>query len=183
MIAICEMSDQSSGIQFVKVIPTTLQAAKDFEDYSEEKMGMIGFQVYFYESNLSQNEVDLMSEQQIYNFMRENESKELDFQVIPKDGGAELNFKPDIVLVDLPANDSISNFSQSSLIVAPVRPSQLDMASLNKAIEESELEMSILPVFNAWMQNREEHNKFIEDYSDWPKIKNRNVFEGISSST
>ena len=42
-------------------------------------MGMIGFQVYFYESNLSQNEVDLMSEQQIYNFMRENESKELDF--------------------------------------------------------------------------------------------------------
>lgn len=79
MIAICEMSDQSSGIQFVKVIPTTLQAAKDFEDYSEEEMGMIGFQVYFYESNLSQNEVDLMSEQQIYNFMRENESKELDF--------------------------------------------------------------------------------------------------------
>ena len=79
MIAICEMSDQSSGIQFVKVLPTTLQAAKDFEDYSEEKMGMIGFQVYFYESNLSQNEVDLMSEQQIYNFMRENESKELDF--------------------------------------------------------------------------------------------------------
>lgn len=79
MIAICEMSDQSSGIQFVKVIPTTLQAAKDFEDYSEEEMGMFGFQVYFYESNLSQNEVDLMSEQQIYNFMRENESKELDF--------------------------------------------------------------------------------------------------------
>ena len=38
MIAICEMSDQSSGIQFVKVIPTTLQAAKDFEDYSEEEM-------------------------------------------------------------------------------------------------------------------------------------------------
>lgn len=110
------------------------------------------------------------------------ESKELDFQVIPKDGGAELNFKPDIVLVDLPANDSISNFSQSSLIVAPVRPSQLDMASLNKAIEESELEMSILPVFNAWMQNREEHNKFIEDYSDWPKIKNRNVFERLTAT-
>lgn len=79
MIAICEMSDQSSGIQFVKVIPTTLQAAKDFEDYSEEEMGMIGFQVYFYESNLSQNEVDLMSEQQIYNFMRDNEDKELYF--------------------------------------------------------------------------------------------------------
>ena len=79
MIAICEMSDQSSGIQFVKVIPTTLQAAKDFEDNKKKKMGMIGFQVYFYESNLSQNEVDLMSEQQIYNFMRKNESKELDF--------------------------------------------------------------------------------------------------------
>ncbi len=79
MIAICEMSDQSSGIQFVKVIPTTLQAAKDFEDYSEEEMGMIGFQVYFYESNLSQNEVDLMSEQDIYDFMRDNEDKELYF--------------------------------------------------------------------------------------------------------
>lgn len=73
------MSDQSSGIQFVKVIPTTLQAAKDFEDYSEEEMGMIGFQVYFYESNLSQNEVDLMSEQDIYDFMRDNEDKELYF--------------------------------------------------------------------------------------------------------
>lgn len=79
MIAICEMSDRSSGIQFVKVIPTTLQAAKDFEDYSEEEMGMIGFQVYFYESNLSQNEVDLMSEQDIYDFMRDNEDKELYF--------------------------------------------------------------------------------------------------------
>lgn len=79
MIAICEMSDQSSGIQFVKVIPTTLQAVKDFEDYSEEEMGMIGFQVYFYESNLSQNEVDLMSEQDIYDFMRDNEDKELYF--------------------------------------------------------------------------------------------------------
>lgn len=79
MIAICEMSDQSSGIQFVKVIPTTLQAAKDFEDYSEEEMGMIGFQVYFYEYNLSQNEVDLMSEQDIYDFMRDNEDKELYF--------------------------------------------------------------------------------------------------------
>lgn len=73
------MSDQSSGIQFVKVIPTTLQAAKDFEDYSEEEIGMIGFQVYFYESNLSQNEVDLMSEQDIYDFMRDNEDKELYF--------------------------------------------------------------------------------------------------------
>lgn len=79
MIAICEMSDQSSGIQFVKVIPTTLQAAKDFEDYSEEEMAMIGFQVYFYESNLSQNEIDLMSEQDIYDFMRDNEDKELYF--------------------------------------------------------------------------------------------------------
>lgn len=79
MIAICEMSDQSCGIQFIKVIPSTLKAAKDFEDYSEEKMGMIGFQVYFYESDLSQNEVDLMSEQQVYDFMRKNESKELEF--------------------------------------------------------------------------------------------------------
>lgn len=61
------------------VIPTTLQAAKDFEDYSEEEIGMIGFQVYFYESNLSQNEVDLMSEQDIYDFMRDNEDKELYF--------------------------------------------------------------------------------------------------------
>ena len=42
-------------------------------------MGMIGFQVYFYESDLSQNEVDLMSEQQVYDFMRKNESKELEF--------------------------------------------------------------------------------------------------------
>lgn len=40
---------------------------------------MIGFQVYFYESNLSQNEVDLMSEQDIYDFMRDNEDKELYF--------------------------------------------------------------------------------------------------------
>lgn len=61
------------------MIPTTLQAAKDFEDYSEEEIGMIGFQVYFYESNLSQNEVDLMSEQDIYDFMRDNEDKELYF--------------------------------------------------------------------------------------------------------
>lgn len=79
MIAICEMTDQSSGIQFVKVIPTTLKAAKDFEDYSEEQMGMFGFQLYFYDSNLSQNEVDLMSEKQVYDFMRKNESKELEF--------------------------------------------------------------------------------------------------------
>lgn len=110
------------------------------------------------------------------------ESKDLDFQVIPKDGGAELNFKPDIVLVDLPSNGSISSFSQSSLIVAPVRPSQLDMASLNKAIEESELDITILPVFNGWMPNRDEHNKFIEDYPEWPKIKNRNVFERLTAT-
>ena len=73
MIAICEMSDQSSGIQFVQVIPTTLQAAKDFEDYSEEKMGMIGFQVYFYESNLSQNADPQLGAVSVA------ESKELDF--------------------------------------------------------------------------------------------------------
>lgn len=110
------------------------------------------------------------------------ESKDLDFLVVPKDGGAELKFKPDIVLVDSPSNGSMASLSQSSLIVAPVRPSQLDMASLNKAIEESEVDVTILPVFNAWMQNREEHNKFIEDYSDWPKIKNRNIFERLTAT-
>lgn len=110
------------------------------------------------------------------------ESKDLDFLVIPKDGGTELNFKPDIVLVDLPSNGSMGSLSQSSLIVAPVRPSQLDMASLNKAIEESDLDVTILPVFNGWMSNREEHNKFIEDYSDWPKIKNRNIFERLTAT-
>ncbi len=110
------------------------------------------------------------------------ESGELDFQVIPKDGGTELNFKPDIVLVDLPSNGSITSLSSSNLIIAPVRPSQLDMASLNKAIEENELEVAILPVFNGWMSNRDEHNKFIEDYSDWPTVKNRNIFERLTST-
>lgn len=110
------------------------------------------------------------------------ESGELDFQVIPKDGGAELNFKPDIVLVDLPSNGSITSLSSSNLIIAPVRPSQLDMASLNKAIEENELEVAILPVFNGWMSNRDEHNKFIEDYPDWPTVKNRNIFERLTST-
>ena len=110
------------------------------------------------------------------------ESGDLDFQVIPKDGGTELNFKPDIVLVDLPSNGSIASLTSSNVIVAPVRPSQLDMASLNKAIEENEMDVTILPVFNGWMSNREEHNKFFEDYPDWSTIKNRNIYERLTAS-
>lgn len=79
MIAICEMWDQACGIQFVKVIPNTLEAAKDFDNHSEEVVAGIGSQIYFYESELSQAEVDLMSEQEIYDFMRDNEDSELEF--------------------------------------------------------------------------------------------------------
>lgn len=110
------------------------------------------------------------------------ENGKLDFQVIQKDGGKELNFAPDLILVDFPSNGTSTNLSNSNIVVTPVRPSQLDMACLNKALEENELDIPILPVFNGWMPNREEHNNFIESYESWSKIKNRNIFERLTST-
>lgn len=111
-----------------------------------------------------------------------SENGKLDFLVFQKDRGNELKFQPDIMIVDCPAISDDISLENASLFVTPVRPSPLDMASLNKALNESELEVPIVPVFNEWMSNREEHNKFVEKYPEWARVKSRNVFERLNDT-
>lgn len=79
MIAICEMIDQCTRIEFIKIISQNLQAAREFEEYAEDQLGTAGFQISFYNVDLSEKEIKAMSEQDIYDFMRDNEDKELYF--------------------------------------------------------------------------------------------------------
>lgn len=79
MIAVCEMIDQCTRIEFVKIIPSNLQAVREFEQYAEDQLGTIGFQVSFYDVDLSEKDIKTMSEQDVYDFMRDNEDKELYF--------------------------------------------------------------------------------------------------------
>lgn len=112
------------------------------------------------------------------------EGGSLDFDVIRKGDDEQLNVRPDITLVDLPSGNVDVNLNSSHLILAPCKPSQLDMAYLNHVLESEEesIDKPVLAVFNEWLPNREEQNKFIEKYDTWPRVKSRSVFERLNAT-
>jgi len=108
----------------------------------------------------------------------------LDFDVIKKGDDEQLHIRPDITLVDLPSGNVDVNLNNSHLILAPCKPSQLDMAYLNHVLESEEenIDKPVLAVFNEWLPNREEQNKFIKEYDVWPRVKSRSVFERLNAT-
>lgn len=108
----------------------------------------------------------------------------LDFDVIKKGDDEQLHIRPDITLVDLPSGNVDVNLNNSHLILAPCKPSQLDMAYLNHVLdnEEADLDKPVMAVFNEWLPQREEQNKFIQTYDTWPRVKSRSVFERLNAT-
>lgn len=81
--AICEMVDQDRRIEEVRLIENTPEAIESFEKEMDEMMCMFGYQLYFYDAIIpeSNHNSDLfyVNEQAIvYQWMQDNENKELD---------------------------------------------------------------------------------------------------------
>ncbi|MDI6976614.1 ParA family protein [Serratia sp. Se-RSBMAAmG] len=112
------------------------------------------------------------------------QSGSLDFDVIRKGDDEQLHIRPDITLVDLPSGNVDVNLNNSHLILAPCKPSQIDMAYLNHVLEneEANLDKPVMPLFNEWLPNREEQNKCIQEYETWARVKSRSIFERLNAT-
>lgn len=122
-----------------------------------------GFHVEVYDLDPQKSSIDVASKGR------------LPFAVRDAASGGKL---PQIALFDHPPGFDQGSLppSQAKLIVVPLRPAYLDLASLARAMPAMQ-GREIVPVFNSWDPRRQEHTELAKRYPTWPCVSNRSVFE------
>lgn len=87
IVAICEMYDQACGVEDYRIIDNTAESRQAYENLMDENMQGFGVQISFYDAELPYGMTwDALlgtyqgtAEQKVYDWMRENAEKELEF--------------------------------------------------------------------------------------------------------
>lgn len=72
--AVCEIHDQCTGIEEVRIIDYTEEAMSAFEEEMEERMGWLGYRISFYPGEMPDYDYD----QPVYRWMDANSHLEID---------------------------------------------------------------------------------------------------------